>query len=164
VAFVATCLVAGCGNEGGDDDAAGPRDECPVATDAVAEALGVPVAVGGTATPARCTYTVAVEAPEDDEDGPGRVGGRVVVDVRPLAAGDYASALESVERRAGPTEPLNPGDVDDAERGWVSTVGRAVSVGAADDLRLATVVVVDAGLDAASARAAALEIAGEALG
>jgi hypothetical protein len=164
VAFVAICLVAGCGDDGSDDGVVGPGAECPVAPDAVAEALGVPVAVGAGASPTRCTYSVAVEPPDDDEDGPGRVGGRVVVDVRALAGGDYASALETVERRGGPTEALKEGDVDDAERGWVSTVGRAVSVGAADELRLATVVVVDAGLDAAGAREAALQIAGEALG
>ena len=164
VAFAALGLLAGCGDDGDDDDADEAGADCPVSTEVVAEALDVPVEISTGGTPTRCVYRVDVEPPDDDEEGPGRFGGRVVVDMRALGDGDFARALEIVQRRAGPTEPLADGDVDAADRGWVGTVGRAVTVGAADELRLATVVVVDPGLDAAAARAAALRIAGEALG
>jgi len=158
------CLVAACSDDGGgDDEDAGPGAVCPVRPEAVAEELDVAVDVSSGATPARCTYVVAAEPPANDEDGPGRVGGRVVVDVRAIGEGDFSAALQTVERRSGPTEPLAAGDVSGANRGWVGTVGRAVTVGAADDQRLVTVVVVDPSLDAAAAREAALHIAGDAL-
>jgi hypothetical protein len=164
VALAVASAAGGCGDDGDDDGGGGgARSECPVAATVVGRALDATIEVAAGATPTHCTYEVVVEEPVDDDD-PGRAGARVVVDVRTLTAGDYDAALERVERRAGPTEPLGEGDVDGAARGWVSSVGRAVAVGAADALRLATVVVVDPTLDATAARTAAIEIAGAVLG
>lgn len=163
VALAVATAAVGCSDDGDGDDGEGAVDSaCPVAVETVADALDATIEIRGRASPARCTYDVVVAEPADDDD-PGRAGARVVVDVRVLAEGDYAAALERVERRAGPTEPLADGEVDGATRGWVSSVGRAVAVGAADDTRLATVVVVDPTLDTAAARTAALRLAGAAL-
>ncbi len=167
VALVATCstivVAGGCGDDGGDDDAAlGPGAVCPVAPAAIEDVLEATVEVGDDAAAGRCTYSLIADPPAEGES-PGRLGARVLVDVRPLEDGDYGQALEIVERRAGPTEALGDGEVAGAERGWVSTVGRAVAVGAADADSLVRIVVLDPTLDSATAREAALRIAGEAL-
>ena len=90
-------------------------------------------------------------------------GGRVVVDMRAL--GDGTSPAPSRSSAAGRSdEPLADGDVDDADRGWVGTVGRAVRWAPPTSVRLSTVVVVDPGLDAEAAHDVAARLAGEALG
>jgi hypothetical protein len=87
----------------------------------------------------------------------------VEVVARSLEEEGFGEALAEVERRAGPTVLLAEGAVDGAERGWVASVGRAVQVGAADDVTLVVVAVTDPLLDAEAAEAVATRLAGEAL-
>jgi hypothetical protein len=157
LAAAAVLLLAACSGDDDTDDATGPtigEDGCPVPAAIVAEAVGH-----------------AVEAEPDGErscayvaGGDAGAGGRVEVHVSALADEPYGDVLAEAERRAGPTVDLDDGEVDDAERGWVATVGRAVQLGAADSETLVVVAVVDPLLDAEGARDVADRLASEVLG
>ena len=145
----------------GDDDDAGPTPTtvpptgCPVTAASVADALARPVTVDAGASGERsCAFL---------GEGDGGAGARVEVVARSLEEEGFGSALEEVQRRAGPTVLLPDGLVAGAERGWVATVGRAVQIGAADDETLVVVAVTDPLLDAEAAEAVAARLAGEVL-
>jgi hypothetical protein len=154
--LVALALAA-CSDD--DDGSAAattaPSTACPVAATSVAEALGRPVVVDPAAVDVRACAFLG-----EGDDG---AGVRVEVVARSLAEEGFGTALAEVERRAGPTVALPEGLVDEAERGWIASVGRAVQVGAADDETLVVVAVTDPLLDAEAAQAVAARLAGEAL-
>jgi hypothetical protein len=166
LAVVVVAAAAACGGDGGGGTERDEADDsgCPIAPARVAELLGYDVSIDPAgASAASCRYLPA-ESVADDHPA-----ANVLVVERELADGDpgesgYDAALSTVEAEVGPVDPLPDGAVDGAERGWVATLGRVVQVGAAADKRLVQVTVVDGALDAAAARAIALDLAEDALG
>jgi hypothetical protein len=164
-AAVATVLVlalAGCSDDGGDDDEtddrAGDHSGCLVEPDRVTELLGYEVVVQEGKVDDECRFEPA--------DPAAHPGAEVAVAERELAddgEAAFEAARAAVEADAGPTTPIGSQDVDHADRGWIARVGRAVQVGVTRDRRLVLVTVVDGTLDAAGAEDVAFELAGRAL-
>jgi hypothetical protein len=160
-------LLVGAGSGCTDDDGGGggggrDRSGCPVSPAEVGDALGYEVVVDeDTASETSCRFV-----PADGVEG--HPGSSVVVAERELASGPddeegFDAVQAGVASEVGPVEAIDGDDVDGADRGWVATLGRVVQVGAADGDRLVQVTVADGELDAAEARAVALQLAEAAL-